>query len=79
MFLAITADAGSLDQNILGLTAVGAGVHAQRAADGAGNAEEKFEPTNVGRGRGFRHALVERSSAGANDVARSAGLAEAAR
>src|SRR5260370_1065724 len=75
MFFAVTADADSLDQDILGLGAVGAGIHAQRAADGAGNAEEKFQPADVGRRRRLRHALVERGRAGADDIALVAGVA----
>ena len=78
-FPAVAADAGRLDQHIPGLGAVGAGVHAQRAADGAGNAEEKFQPADIGRRRGFGHALVERGGAGADDIAFGAGLAETAR
>ena len=79
MLAAVAADAGGLDQHILGLAAIGAGIHAQRAADGAGNAEEEFEPADIGRRRGLRHALVERGGAGADDIALGAGLAEAAR
>ncbi len=79
MLLAVAADADSLDQDVLGFGAVGAGVHAQRAADGAGNAEEEFQPADIGRRCGLGDALVERGSAGADDVAISAGLAEAAR
>ena len=79
MFRAVAADAGRLDQDILGLGAIGAGIHAQRAADGAGNAEEEFQPADIGRRRRFRHALVECGGAGADDIAVGAGLAEAAR
>src|SRR6266481_3058073 len=77
-FFAVAADADSLDQDIPGLRAVGAGVHAQRAADGAGDAEEKFQPADVGRRCRFRHALVERGRAGADDIAIGAGFAETA-
>ena len=69
VLLAVAADAGRLDQDILGLAAIGAGIHAQRAADGAGNAEEEFQPADVGRRRRLRHALVERGGAGADDIA----------
>ena len=44
VLLAVAADAGRLDQHVLGLAAIGAGIHPQRAADGAGNAEEEFQP-----------------------------------
>ena len=74
--LAVAADAGRLDQHILGLGAIGAGVHAQRAADRAGNAEEEFQPAEIGRRRGLGDALVERGRAGADDIAVRAGLAE---
>src|SRR3984893_11567209 len=73
---AIAANPASLDQNILGFSAIGAGVHAQRAADGAGNAEEEFQPADIGRCRSLRDALVERTRAGADDIATIAGLAE---
>ena len=69
MLLAVAADAGGLDQHILGLAAIGAGIHAQRAADGAGNAEEKFQPGEIGRRCCFRHALVERGGARGHDIA----------
>ena len=49
--------------------AIGAGIHAQRAADGAGNAEIEFEPGEIGRRRRLRHALVERGRTGGDDVA----------
>src|SRR5437879_5679817 len=38
----IAADPGRLDQHVPGLAAIGAGIHPQRAADGAGNAEEEL-------------------------------------
>ena len=63
MDVALAVDAGRLNQHVLGLGAVGAGIHAQRAADGAGNAEIEFKAGEIGRCRGFRHALVERSGA----------------
>ena len=79
MFAAVAADAGRLDQHVLGLGAVGAGIHAQRAADGAGDAEEEFQPAEIGRRRRLGDALVERGGAGADDIAVGAGFAEAAR
>ena len=39
----------------------------------------EFQPADIGRGRGLRHALVERGGAGADDIAIDAGLAEPAR
>ncbi len=44
----VAADADRLDQHVLGLDAVGPGVHAQRATDGAGDAEQEFEPAEMG-------------------------------
>jgi hypothetical protein len=79
MFGAVAADADSLEQHIPGLAAVGAGIHAQRAADTAGNAEEKLEPADIGRCRRLRDALVERRGAGVDDIAVGAGLAEPTR
>ena len=66
---AVAADADGLDQHVLGLAAIGAGIHPQRAADGAGNAEEEFHAADVGGCRGLGHALVERGRARADDVA----------
>ena len=40
----LPVDAARLDQRVLGLAAIGAAVHAQRPADGAGNAAEEREP-----------------------------------
>src|SRR5437868_337398 len=74
--LAIAAEAGRFDQNVFSLRAIGAGVHAQRAADGAGNAEEEFEPADSGRSCRLGHAFVERGGARADDLALSAGVAE---
>ncbi len=76
---AVAADADSLDQDIAGLAAVGAGIHPQRAADGAGDAEEEFHAADTGGRRGLRHALVERGGAGADDIAGRTGLAESPR
>ena len=76
---AVAADAGGLDQHVPGLAAVGAGIHPQRAADGAGNAEEEFHAADIGRRRRLRHALVERGGAGTDDIALGAGFAEGAR
>ena len=79
VFGAVAADAGGLDQDVPGLAAVGAGIHAQRAADRAGNAEEEFHAADIGGCRGFRHPLVERGGACDHDVAFGADVAERAR
>ena len=51
------------------VAAVGAGVHRHRAADGAGNAGQEFQPGEPGRGRVFRDRHVERRGAGDDAVA----------
>ena len=45
----------SLDENVLDLAAIAAGIHFQRAADGAGHAAQKFKPGDAGIGRRPRH------------------------
>ena len=79
MFGAVTSDCRCLDQHVLGLAAIGSGVHAQRAADGAGNAEQEFEAADIRRRRCFRDALVKRGRACGHDVTLGARLAETAR
>jgi hypothetical protein len=76
---AVPCNAGRLDQHVLGLAAIGARIHAQRTADGAGNTEIEFEPADIGGGRHFRHALVERGSSSGDDIAARARLAKGAR
>ncbi|MGY4349464.1 hypothetical protein ACVWXM_005957 [Bradyrhizobium sp. GM7.3] len=78
-FVPSRPDATRLDQHVLGLAAIGARIHAQRAADRAGNAEVKFEPADIGRRGDFRHALVERGCARGDDIAARARLAKGAR
>src|SRR4051812_28005729 len=48
----LAVDTVRLDQRVLGLAAVSTAVHAQRAADGAGNAAEESKPCNAGLLRG---------------------------
>ena len=62
-------DAARLDQNILGLAAIGAAVHAQRAADGAGNAAEEREAGEAGLLRLARHHGVEHGAARGDAIA----------
>src|SRR3954465_14276904 len=45
---AVAADAGRLHQDVFRLAAIGAGIHAQRAADAARNTEIEFEPADIG-------------------------------
>ena len=58
-------DAARLDQRVLGLAAIGAAVHAQRAADRAGNAAQKRQPGDAGLLRRARHLHVRHRGAGA--------------
>ena len=77
--LALRVDAARLDQHVLGLAAIGAGVHAQRAADGAGNAAQECEPGDAGLLRRPRDASVQHRRAGAMRMPSSTvDLAEAA-
>ncbi|MGY4481580.1 hypothetical protein ACVWWR_000771 [Bradyrhizobium sp. LM3.2] len=79
MLRAVAPDASRLDQHVLGLTAIGARIHAQRPADRAGNAEVEFEPADIGGSGDFRHALVERGGSSCDDIATRARLAKGAR
>src|SRR6266545_251878 len=63
---ALAVDAARLDQRVLGLAAVGAAVHPQRAADGARNAAEESEPGDGGLLRGAAHLDVGHAGAGAD-------------
>ena len=67
-----------LDQNILDLAAISAGIHSEAAADRAGNAGEEFEPGDAGLGRGERDVEIERSRPGANRFALGGDFCEAA-
>ena len=62
-------DGARLDQHVLGFAAVCAGVHAQRAADGAGNAAVEGEAGDAGLGGGARHLHVGDGGAGAHAMA----------
>src|SRR3546814_3308150 len=57
------------DQDVLGLAAIGAGVHAHRAPDGAGHAGEELESSDAGDPGRRRHVDVERGSATEDVVA----------
>src|SRR6185312_7424582 len=57
-------DAARLDQDVLGLAAIGAAVHAQRAADRAGYAGEEGETGNAGLLRRARDHDIEHRRAG---------------
>src|SRR5579862_7978699 len=61
--IALPVDAARLDQHDLGLAAIGAAVHAQRAADGSGDAAVEGQPGNAGIARGARHHDVEHRGA----------------
>ena len=63
--LPCAVDGARLDQHVLGLAAVGAGIHAQRAADRAGNAAIEGEAGDAGIGRRARDLHVGHGGAGA--------------
>ena len=65
---ALPVDRPRLDQRVLGLAAVGAAVHAQRAADRAGNAAKEGEPGDAGLLRRARDLDVRHRGAGADAV-----------
>src|SRR5215210_3059806 len=77
--VAVATKTNCFDQDVFNLNAVGAGIHAQRAADGAGNTEQEFQAGQTAGGRCLGHALVERGGSGADDIALRGGLAKAAR
>ena len=63
---ALPIDAARLDQRVLGLAAVGAAVHAQRPAHGAGDPAEESEAGNRRLLRGAADLDVGRRRAGAD-------------
>ena len=71
-------DGARLDQHVLGLAAIGAAVHAQRAADAAGNAAQERQPGDAGFLRRARHFHIEHRGAGTDLAALDDDLAEAA-
>ena len=71
-------DAARLDQHVLGLAAIGAAVHAQRAADRAGNAAQEREPGEAGLLRRPRDPDVRHRGAGADALALDLDVAETA-
>src|SRR3954468_5653108 len=52
---AVAPDAGRLDQYILGLAAIGAGIPAQRSADPPRDAEIELDPADIGGSGGLGH------------------------
>ena len=68
--VALPVDGARLDQHILGLAAVRAGIHAQRAADRAGDAAIEGEPGDAGIRRRARELDVGHGGARAQAVAR---------
>ena len=71
-------DRARLNQRVLGLAAIGAAVHAQRAADGAGNAAQERQSGDARLLRRARDLDVGHRSAGANVETFDRDLAEAA-
>ena len=63
-------DAARFDQNVLGLTPIGAAVHAQRAADRARNAAQEREPGDAGLLRGLGDAQIRHRGSGAHAMVR---------
>ena len=67
--IAVEVDGAGTGQDVLGLAAVGAGVHAQRAADRARDAAIESEAGNAGVGRGTRHLDVGDGRSNAQRIA----------
>ena len=67
-----------LFEHILELAAIGAAIHAQSAADGAGNAGHEFEPGDASQAASERDVEVERAGAGLDDRSLGLDLDEAA-
>ena len=65
MDVALAVDGARLDHNLLGLAAMRAAVHAERAADAAGDAAIEGEAGDAGIGRGARDLHVGNGGAGA--------------
>ena len=63
--LPCAVDAARLHQHVLGLAAIGAAVHAQRAADRARNAAQEREARDAGLLRRARDFHVRHRGAGA--------------
>ena len=68
MHVALPVERARLDEHILGLAAVRAGVHAQRAADGARNAAIEGEARDARIGRRARDLDVGHGRARAQAV-----------
>src|SRR5262249_46219510 len=82
--VALAVNAGGLEQHVLGLRAVGAGVRgrafqATRPPVGAGTPKENSEAARARAPRLSRPALVERGRPRSHDVAADAGPPEGAR
>ena len=70
MDVALPVDGACFDQHVLGLAAVRAGIHAQRAADRARDAAIEGEARDAGIRCGARDLHVGHGRAGAQAVAR---------
>ena len=68
--IALPVDAARLDQRVLGFAAVRAAIHAQCAADAAGDAAHEREPRDRRFLRGARDFHVRHRGAGADAMAR---------
>ena len=78
VYAAAAVDGARLDQGVFGLAAIGAAVHAQRAADAAGNAAHECKSGNAGFLRRARYFHIGHCGAGAYIVFFDRNLIEAA-
>ena len=72
-------DGRGLDEDVLDLASAAAGVHLERAADGAGNAAQEFQPRDAAVRRSARQCGIERRGASADARAFHGNLAERGR
>ncbi len=63
---ATSIDRARFDKRVLGFASIGTAVHAQRAADSAGNAAHERQPGNAGLLRGARYLDIGDRCAGAH-------------
>ena len=66
VLVALAVDGRGFHEDVLDLAAIAAGIHLQRAADGARHAAQEFEARDARIGRRARHGAIERRRAGAD-------------
>ena len=76
--VSLTINTVRFNQDILGLAAIRAAIHAQRAADRSRNAAQKCKPGNARRLRGARHHNVEHRGTGGDAMILDFNIVEAA-